>query len=168
MFLTGLGREHGVETRLLGAVKTSNDAHRGWAARRLTQCLGALAGHTVAIWGLTYKPGTDTLRRSSAVELCRWLAAAGARVSAHDPAVTALPPDLSAIMHLASSPIEAVDGASALVVATPWPDYRQVPVEALARMTRPLVLDANRFLQHTIGVAPGVEYLAVGVGGAHT
>jgi UDPglucose 6-dehydrogenase len=122
----------------------------------------------VAIWGLTYKPGTDTLRRSSAVELCRWLAAAGARVSAHDPAVTALPPDLSAIVHLASSPIEAVDGASALVVATPWPDYRQVPVEALARMTRPLVLDANRFLQHTIGVAPGVEYLAVGVGGAHT
>jgi UDP-glucose 6-dehydrogenase len=46
-----------------------------------------LAGQHVAIWGLTYKPGTDTLRRSSAIELCRWLLAVGATVTAHDPAV---------------------------------------------------------------------------------
>ena len=59
----------------------------------------------------------------------------------------------------------AVDGASALVVATPWPDYLRVSAADVAsRMTRRLVLDANRFLAATIGTAPGVEYLSVGKG----
>jgi UDP-glucose 6-dehydrogenase len=47
--------------------------------------LKPLAGRRVAVWGLTYKPGTDTLRRSLAVELCRWLLEQGAQVQAHDP-----------------------------------------------------------------------------------
>ena len=64
MFLSELGQVHGVATHLIASVKTSNDAHRRWAARRLHQLLGGVSGRTVAIWGLTYKPGTDTLRRS--------------------------------------------------------------------------------------------------------
>ena len=48
--------------------------------------LGGLEGKTIAVWGLTYKPGTDTLRRSAAVELCADLVKAGAKVRAWDPA----------------------------------------------------------------------------------
>ncbi len=51
--------------------------------------LGDLAGTKIAVWGLTYKPGTDTLRRSDAIELCRWLVSQGASVHVHDPAATA-------------------------------------------------------------------------------
>ncbi len=55
------------------------------------QLLGTLKNKTVAVWGLTYKAGTDTLRRSSAIELCQWLLEQGAQVQAHDPAVKSLP-----------------------------------------------------------------------------
>jgi UDPglucose 6-dehydrogenase len=71
----------------MDGIQRSNAAHRGWAARRLTAALGSLEGKKVAVLGLTYKPGTDTLRRSSAVELCDWLVQQHARVSVHDPAV---------------------------------------------------------------------------------
>lgn len=166
-FLSQLGQTHGVATHLLSSVKASNDAHRQWAQRRLVQLLKVVAGRTVAIWGLTYKAGTDTLRRSSAVELCRWLQAESAVVRAHDPAVKELPQDLSSSVQLIEDPLEAVAGASALVVATPWPEYRQIAADHVTvRMTRRLVLDANRFLGETLGRSPEVEYFSVGKAGA--
>jgi UDPglucose 6-dehydrogenase len=166
VFLGELGQRLGVAAHLLLSVKRSNDAHRQWAQRRLEQLLGGVAGRTIAIWGLTYKPGTDTLRRSGAVELCLWLADRGALVRAHDPVVKSLPANLSRIER-ADSPISAVRGASALVVATPWPSYRDVPAEDVAvAMRRPLTLDANRFLGATLGRDRRIEYLSVGKAGA--
>ena len=163
MFLSDLGRETKVATHLLASVKTSNDAHREWAQRRLAQLLGGVEGRTVAVWGLTYKPGTDTLRRSSAIELCRWLGAHGARVRAHDPAVRELPPAVAGTIQLADDPLAAADQAAALVVATPWPEYRSVDAHALAgRMAGRVVLDANGFLAATVGREPALKYLTVG------
>src|SRR5205807_818835 len=86
-FLNQLSVDAGIRAPLLQAVKPSNDNHRQWPHRKLEQVVGRLEGKTIAVWGLTYKPGTDTLRRSSAVELCRWLLDRGASVRAHDPAV---------------------------------------------------------------------------------
>ena len=77
---------------------------------------GAIKGQRVAVWGLTYKPGTDTLRRSSAIELCEWLLGEGAAVSAHDPAVKLLPPGLSERLQLSATPLSAANGAAALVI----------------------------------------------------
>ena len=163
MFLSELGRTRGVPTHLLSSVKTSNDAHRQWAQRRLLDVLGGVEGKTVAVWGLTYKPGTDTLRRSSAIELCQWLGSHGARVRAHDPAVRQLPDDVARTTYLAGDPLAAADAASALVVATPWPEYRAIDGRAVAdRMAGTLVLDANGFLAATVGRVSGLSYLTVG------
>ena len=163
MFLSQLGETHGVPTHLLSSVKSSNDAHREWVKRRLLERLGSIDGKTIGVWGLTYKPGTDTLRRSGSVELCRWLHAQGATVRAHDPAVTQLPADLAESIHAVATALGAAERASALVVATPWPDYRGVaPDDVAARMTRGLVLDVNRFLGDTFGTHPGIEYVSVG------
>ena len=68
--LTGIARETGESAELIAAILRSNEAHKTWALRRLEAIFGKLDGVTVAILGLTYKPGTNTLRRSSAVELC--------------------------------------------------------------------------------------------------
>jgi UDPglucose 6-dehydrogenase len=163
VFLSQLGRRRGVQTALLSAIKPSNDGHRTWAQQRLEQLLDGVSGKTVAVWGLTYKPGTDTLRRSSAIELCRWLADRGAAVRAHDPAVKSLPADLAARVTLTDDPRSATDGASALVVSTPWPEYRLVAAgDIVARMKRPLILDANRFTQETLGATAGIEFVSVG------
>jgi UDPglucose 6-dehydrogenase len=167
VYLAGLGQGRSVPTHLLSAVKTSNDLHREWAQRRLDRLLGTFSGKTVAVWGLTYKPATSTLRRSSAVEVCRWLADRGAQVRVHDPSVSEMPDELAGRVVLASSPLDAVTEASALIVATPWPEYRLVSgADVRARMARHLVLDPIRFTEKTQGAEPGVEFVSVGRGGA--
>ncbi len=135
VFLRALGRQVQRETPLMDGVESSNRTHRQWPRRRLASVLGSLGGRTIAVWGLTYKPGTDTLRRSTAVELCRWLIEQGAVVRAHDPKAVALPPELSAVTRTAT-PEEAAAGADAIVVATEWPDYRRVDLDAVARGRR--------------------------------
>ena len=162
-FLSELGREHQVPTHLLTAVRTSNDAHRRWAQRRVIELLGGVDGRTIAVWGLTYKPGTDTLRRSSALELCRWLSEQGARVQAHDPAVTVLPAGLADVARLMDDPLAAADQACAVIVATAWPEYRDLDaVEVRRRMSGTLVLDASGFLAATLGRHPALRYVRVG------
>ena len=136
-----LASEHGTPAYLFDGVAESNDAHRQWARRALVDLLlseagngdGGLRGKRVAVWGLAYKPGTDTLRRSSALELCRWLAAQGASVRAHDPAVSRLPEGEEGDLELCEGPLEAAEEADALVVCTAWPEYRDLEAEPSAR-----------------------------------
>ena len=164
-FLAQLGTHYGQPTHLLRAVKTSNDSHKLWARAKLEGLIGDLRDQTVGVWGLTYKPGTDTLRRSSSIELCRWLAERGVRVQAHDPAVKSLPPDLAAAITLCSTPTDALAGVVGLVVATEWPDYQSVPADVVvASMRSALVLDPNRFLSQTLGNDPRIRYVTVGKG----
>ena len=167
VFLSQLGGALGVPTGLLSAVKSSNDAHRQWPQRRIEQRFPDLRGRTVAVWGLTYKPGTDTLRRSTSIELCRWLHHQGVTVRAHDQAVRALPVELAARIELVDSALAAAQGASAVVVATPWPEYKEISAGDLkARMVRALVIDPGRFLVDTLGRGDGIEYVSVGTAGA--
>jgi UDPglucose 6-dehydrogenase len=124
--------------------------------------LGGLNGKTVAVLGLTYTANTDTLRRSAAVELCQKLLAAGATVSASDPAVKSLPPELSAIS-LASNVAESLNHADAAAVCTEWPQFRQADWPAIIPTMRQRVfVDANRFLEKELKSLPGVEHLSVG------
>ncbi len=170
-FLCGLAEHRGLPAHVFAGVLAGNDAHRQWTRRKLLELLGgddrgrrALAGRRVAIWGLTYKPGTDTLRRSSAIELCRWLAESGSEVRAHDPAVTALPVDLAGAIELCASPLEALAGAQALVVCTAWPDYLQVPVEELVSglATPARVIDPGGALRELLAARADVHYVRVG------
>jgi UDPglucose 6-dehydrogenase len=117
----------------------------------------------IAVWGLVYKQGTDTLRRSSAVELCRELASAGAQVKAHDSAVRVVPDDLAGLFTLCPSPLEAAHDATAVVVETDWPAYHAVDGERLVSVMRtPNVLDANGYLLETLGGCDAVRYIRVG------
>jgi UDPglucose 6-dehydrogenase len=150
------------DLQLISAVRASNEAHRLWAARRIEALLGSLDGRTIGVWGLTYKPGTDTLRRSSAIALCRTLADKGALVRAHDPAIRQINGDLKKVLSLAASPIEAVRGADVLVIATAWPQFRDVPADEIVGAGVRTVLDAGGFLAETLGADPRVHYITVG------
>ena len=109
-FLIELGQENHLPLELVSAVRASNDAHKNWPRQRLLELLGGLRDKSIAIWGLTYKPGTDTLRRSSAIELGEWLLEQGAKVRVHDPAIQRLPEQYAAL-HLFASPLEAARDA---------------------------------------------------------
>jgi UDPglucose 6-dehydrogenase len=161
-FLRELGRMHQRPTALVDGIDASNASHRHWAERRLAQELGSVEARRIAIWGLTYKPGTDTLRRSGAIELCRSLANAGASICVHDPAARELPADMITVER-SDDAVAAAMSADALVVATEWPAYRTVDVDRLAAvMPAGLVLDANRFLAPLIGSDPRFRLISVG------
>jgi UDPglucose 6-dehydrogenase len=160
--LAKLGAAAGETLAVIPAIKQSNDLHRGWAFRRLQSRFGDLRGRNITVLGLVYTPGTDTLRRSAAIELCRALLAAGAQVRAHDPAIKQLPDEFAKV---AISPdiATAVHGADAVVVCTEWPHFRQADWAAIAPTMRQRVfVDANRFLEKELLPVPGIEHLSVG------
>ena len=160
--LSKLAEAAGETISVIPAIKQSNDLHRGWAFRRLLTRLGDLHGKKIAVLGLTYTTNTDTLRRSAAVELCQQLLAAGASVSAYDPAVKKLPSELSPVS-LAANPAAALAGADAAAVCTEWPQFRQAEwATILPQMRHAVLVDANRFLEKELKGIPGVEHLSVG------
>jgi UDPglucose 6-dehydrogenase len=171
-FLSGLARDEGLPAKVVEGVAASNAEHRNWSRRTLARLFDAASGNgqpgladrRIAVWGLTYKPGTNTLRRSSALELCRWLAAERASVRAYDPAITALPAGEPDAIELMASPAAALRGADALVVCTPWPEFRRVSADTVAgSMAHPVVLDPAGYLRESLGQAAAVRYLRVGV-----
>lgn len=170
-FLAELASTRGLPANVVSGVAASNNEHRNWSRRTLASVFTAesanaaqpLAERRIALWGLTYKPGTNTLRRSSALELGRWLAGEKASVRAYDPGIRALPDELATTIELAPDPLTALDRAEALVICTPWPEFRAVPPEDVARaMARPIVLDPGGHLQDTLGQVDDMRYLRVG------
>jgi UDPglucose 6-dehydrogenase len=160
--LTTLGRQLDLPLPLLGSVLPSNAVAQDWLRRRLRSLLAPPA--RVALLGLTYKPGTDTLRRSSAVEFARWMQTAGYTVAAHDPAVTALPSELAGVIELFASPAAAVAGCRAVVIGTEWPVFSTlVPEDLLGTGGGGLiVLDPKRALDRRVADDARIRYSAVG------
>ena len=161
-YLSKTSQQFGLSTQLLTAVRQSNDQHKKWATRKLSDYFPSLDGVPIALWGLTYKPGTSTLRRSTAIELCEWLLSNGAIVHAHDPAVPELPPALTDRVVLHTNALDAVCHASALVISTEWPIYKLEAARVLASVKqRLLVIDANRYIIDNIDIG-ACDYVAVG------
>lgn len=158
-FLTQLAGENNVSAALLSSIKQSNAEHAGWVKRKLRALYPDLARIPVVVWGLTYKPGTDTLRRSSSVELCDWLIAQGASVRVHDPAVKELPAAWLDKVRRFDDPGAALQDSQVLVVATEWPLYREVAADRFHGSLT--VLDANRFIADSAALRC-LKYAAVG------
>ncbi len=163
VFLDTIGRSLSIPTPLITAVNVSNEEHKMWALNKLRMVMGDLNGKTVVVLGLTYKPGTDTLRRSSSIELCENLKRKGVIVKCHDPLFKKLPKEYEEKFDFSSSITDALKGAQALVVATEWPDYKTLSInDILQNMRKPIVIDANRFLEKNLGEDQRISYFAVG------
>jgi UDPglucose 6-dehydrogenase len=163
-FLARTARVHEVNTPLLSSVLPSNDSHKHWVQRKLQALFDDLSQTTIAVWGLTYKPGTDTLRRSLSVELCDWVIRQGAAIHVHDPMAKDLPQHWCGAVERYDQPMAAVQGADALIMATEWPIYRTISSDQWNQCSdRLVVLDANRFLLNLAAAGGRLKYLAVGM-----
>jgi len=161
-FLEIESQKHKLATPLLSAVRPSNDEHKKWVRRKLQQQFGSLSGIKVAIWGLTYKPGTDSLRRSLAVELCDWLLEEGATVSVYDPVVKQLPDRWLDKVIKCRAAMDALYKARALVVVTEWAEFKQFAREIETNANQGLVvLDPNRHLKDQM-LNASLNYITVG------
>ncbi len=161
-FLTTEGKEKRLITPVLSSVKASNDEHKHWVKRKLQLLFPNMSQVSVAVWGLTYKPGTDTLRRSLAVELCETLIKMGASVCVHDPVVKELPSAWKRKVHKSEDAVGALRGAQVLVIATEWPQYKEITADEIVGAAPGLtIMDPNRFLV-PLSADPRVRYMAVG------
>lgn len=160
--LRGFARERGVPTRLLEAVLEVNALRPAAIVAQIEEALGNLQGSRIAILGVSFKPGTDDLRESPALTILRLLADAGVKVRAYDPVVKtfagAAGPTLCASLE------EALDGADAAVVVTPWPEIVAADWRVLApRMRNRVIVDARNGLD-AAALPDGIRYLGIGRG----
>ena len=166
--LRGLGARASLPTRLLDAALEVNRGRLARLTERVAGACGGLRGATIALLGLTYKPGTSTLRRSASLEFAARLTRAGAHVRAHDPQVHAPTPETIGVT-LAADPYEAAQAADAVVLMTPWPEFRALDFARLrASLARPVLVDAHNFLDRSAAGAAGLAYWGVGLGRAES
>jgi UDPglucose 6-dehydrogenase len=157
--------KHKLITPLLYSVRLSNDEHKKWVRRKLQDKFTHLDGITIAIWGLTYKAGTDTLRRSLSVELCDWLIEQNAHLQIYDPAVKNLPEHWEGKVKHCLQALDAINGAQGLVVGTEWPEFKEVASNLPQQTQTDLaIIDANRHLNIHADIfhQAGFTYFAVG------
>lgn len=156
-------REAGLSPELLDQVMKINRRCIERAVAKLRRALGSLAGRSIALWGLAFKPGTDDVRRSQSLRLAERLLAEGCRVRAYDPrAMDNARRELPQLCYCAS-PYDAAAGADALVVATDWPEFNEVSWRrVLAAMRERVVLDARNALQSDELIGLGARYLGMG------
>jgi len=147
-FLVDKGDEYSLPSFLFKAIKQSNDHHKSWMRTKLLELFGNnLIQKNISILGLTYKPGTNTLRRSSSVELCKWLFEQGAVVTAYDPAVSFVDPELVTVINCVTTIELALAKTDAVVVCTEWPEFTDNGViNAINASKVPFVVDPNNFL----------------------
>jgi UDPglucose 6-dehydrogenase len=161
LYLSQVGRKMKTNPFLLPSIYRSNRYHAKWLQNKICTLFPNLKNRTIGIWGVTYKPGTSTLRRSQSASLVQWLSKRKARVRYHDPEADSLP-SLANVQRV-SSPLSALQGADALVIGTPWPDYRKISLKKIGQMIKgkPL-LDPNGFLEVSGPTAHGFQYHRVG------
>ena len=164
-FLSSIAEHEKLQTPLIGNIIASNRAHGQWSINQLRRRLGPLTGKTIAVLGLSYKPGTDAIRRSQSIELLRALVADGAVVRAYDPAVRKLPDEFRSGVTVADDAKSALAGAAAAVLATEWPQFRELSAEDfIGTMEGRLVLDPGAFLP-PMSKDPALAVVSIGCPG---
>jgi len=155
----------GVPFTLLKEVQRINAEQKNRFLKAIRDTLWVLRDKKIAVWGLAFKPDTDDLRSSVAIDLIGDMLQEKAQVTVFDPKAMEKAREVQAIAGatFANSALEAVDGAEALVIATEWPKFRNVDLEVVKeKMTTPIVFDGrNLFDPATMGKL-GFHYHSIG------
>lgn len=156
--LIAVAEDAGYDFQLLRAVIEADEQQRRRIADKVRLAAGGgLRGRRIAMWGVAFKAGTDDVRESPAVRIASLLTSDGAEVVAFDPEAT-----VEGLVN-AASPLEAVEGADVLFVATEWPEFGAVDLkEVAARMRGHRIVDARNLLDPKQVRAAGLDYWGLG------
>ncbi len=162
-----ISRQLGTPFALLEEVERINEGMLDRFIKKLRESLWVLKDKHIAVWGLTFKPDTDDVRNSVAIELVNRLVAEGAHVTAYDPKGAEKAVEWKLIdptkVKLVSTPLAAVKGAEALLLATEWKEFlNQDFAEVKAQMHTPLIFDGRNLFNPETMRELGFDYYAVG------
>ena len=160
-----ISEDLGVPFTLLKEVQRINADQKERFIKSIRDALWVLRDKKIAVWGLTFKPDTDDVRNSVPIDLVNELVAEGANVTACDPkgVEKAREFNLCPGVKLVDTPLEAVEGAEVLILATEWKEFASVDLsEVKKRMHTPLVFDGRNFFDPATMAQLGFIYRAVG------
>ena len=156
--LLTIANDRGYEFPMLESVISTNDLQRSRIVERISEEFdGDLSAARIAMWGVAFKAGTDDTRASPALAIADELSGRGATLVAWDP--EAHTEDYAT----AEGPVEIVEGADLLLVATEWPEFLRVDLgEVAKRMNGDLVFDARNLLDPQVVRDAGLRYKCLG------
>ena len=156
---------------LLKEVQRINEGQKARFLKTIRETLWVLREKRIAVWGLTFKPDTDDLRSSVAIEVVEQLLREGAQVVAYDPKAMQKARSIKAIAdaEFASSALEAVTDAEALIIATDWNEFANVDLAVLKdKMRTPIVFDGRNLLDPETMRQFGFNYYSIGRAGVRS
>ncbi len=161
--LTTVADAFGVETRIVDAVIEANDRQRDAMIPKIEKLVGDLPGKKIGVLGLSFKPETDDMRESPAIEIIHEMIKRGASVTAYDPvAMDEARHYISGITY-ADDEYSAIDGADALVIITEWNQFRALDMEKVkSLLNQPKIADLRNIYEPADMREMGFEYVGVG------
>jgi UDPglucose 6-dehydrogenase len=158
-----LAEEAGYDFDLLRGVIEANDRQENRVVSKIAAAAGgSLEGSAIAVWGLTFKAGTDDRRDSPAIAIIRRLVAQGASVTAYDPTVRGPLADMPEI-EISVDPYAACEGARVLAVLTEWDELRWLDFEKVRGLLgQPHVVDTRNLLDPAALRRLGFSYTGIG------
>jgi UDPglucose 6-dehydrogenase len=163
--LAHMAEIHGTHPQLLRAVMDINRAQRRRVVRWLRDALGTLDEKVVGVLGLSFKPNTDDVRESPAIEVIRMLQNEGAQIRACDPQGRDAASVILDGAVLVDTPYDVAEGADALVLATEWEEFRYLDWPRIRQAMRGSVLiDGRNFYDPETMAQAGFDYRPIGRG----
>lgn len=162
--LRSYGDTKGYDSKLLDAIMEVNEKRKHLVFNKLKNLFKDIKSIQVGILGLTYKPGTDTLRRSLSLEIAKELISQGVTVRAYDPKVDTQISELPKLK-VCKRIEEAAKGSDVLVLITEWPEFKNLPLQKIKTlMKKPIFIDTKNFLDPAKFKKLNFKYVGVGWG----
>lgn len=164
--LMGLARESKLDLPIISNVFTKNESRKDTAISKIKNHLNSVVSKTIGVFGLTYKVGTKTLRRSRSMEVAQELKQLGATLKLHDPEADKKEVSTYGQFNFSRDPYKTAEGADALIFITPWPSFKNLDLSKLSNLakSKALFFDANNFFWDKEGEIKKIGFTYLGTG----
>lgn len=171
--LLSVGKKNKIETKMIQATLDVNRKRPRHVLNKIRKFFQKLKGLNAGILGLTYKPGTSTLRRSISIELAKEMLKRGIKVKAYDPKISKWPNGISCKKNisLSTTPYGAAKGSHFLLIATEWSEFKNLDFNRIRKLMvkpnsnnkKPILIDTKNMLNPAPILKEGFEYLGTGI-----
>jgi UDPglucose 6-dehydrogenase len=163
--LAYMAAEKGRHPQLLRAVMEINNDRRPMVVNRVEEMLGGLAGRTIGLLGLAFKPNTDDMRDAPSIDVAEAMLSAGARVRAYDPVAMDNARNLLPQVEMYPNPYDMAEGCDALLVITEWNEFKHLDLERIKHtLKQPVIFDGRNIYHPDKMYHMGFRYRGVGRG----
>jgi UDPglucose 6-dehydrogenase len=161
--LSALARGAGYDMQIIKAVLGVNELQKAGTVDRIKRLIPDLAGKTVAVLGLSFKPNTDDMREAPSLAMIAGLQAEGAKIKAYDPAAMGAAQSILTDVEYCDDEYAAAESSHALVVMTEWNQFRSLDLQRLKQVMRePNLIDLRNIYEPEKVKAAGFRFVSVG------